>query len=118
LTGVAKENLDMMFTKLIIQGDSPLNLGESTYFHDFMLQVSKGSYKGAPERLFSSVGLVKSDLRGRLLDSTLIDVMNDTHTHIHRDIHTLVRYRKDHTKELLRDSSAVIASLTHTCHCH
>jgi hypothetical protein len=28
-----------------------------------------------PERLFSSVGLVKSDLRGRILDSTLIDVM-------------------------------------------
>ena len=27
------------------------------------------------ERLFSSVGLVKSDLRGRLLDTTLIDVM-------------------------------------------
>ena len=29
----------------------------------------------SPESLFSSVGLVKSDLRGRLLDSTLIDVM-------------------------------------------
>ena len=29
----------------------------------------------SPERLFSSVGLVKSDLRGRLLDTTLIDVM-------------------------------------------
>ncbi len=29
----------------------------------------------SPERLFSSVGLVKSDLRGRLLDITLIDVM-------------------------------------------
>ncbi len=27
------------------------------------------------ERLFSIVGFVKSDLRGRLLDSTLIDVM-------------------------------------------
>ena len=31
----------------------------------------------SPERLFSSVGLVRSDLRGRLLDSTLIDVMWD-----------------------------------------
>ena len=30
----------------------------------------------SPERLFSSVGLVKSDLRGRLLDTTLIDVMS------------------------------------------
>ncbi len=29
----------------------------------------------SPERLVSSVGLVKSDLRGRLLDTTLIDVM-------------------------------------------
>ena len=29
----------------------------------------------SPERLFSSVGLVKSDLWGRLLDITLIDVM-------------------------------------------
>ncbi len=29
----------------------------------------------SPERLFSSVGLVKSDFRGRLLDNTLIDVM-------------------------------------------
>ena len=29
----------------------------------------------SPERLFNSVGLVKSDLWGSLLDSTLIDVM-------------------------------------------
>ncbi len=29
----------------------------------------------SPERLFSSFGLVKSDFRGRILDSTLIDVM-------------------------------------------
>jgi hypothetical protein len=29
----------------------------------------------SPERLFSSVGIVKSDFRGRLLDTTLIDVM-------------------------------------------
>ncbi len=40
-TGAAKENLDMMFTKLIIHEDLPLNLGESTYFHDL------GTYKGA-----------------------------------------------------------------------
>ena len=31
-TGTAKENLDMMFTKLIIHEDLPLNLGQSTYF--------------------------------------------------------------------------------------
>ena len=29
----------------------------------------------SPDRLFSSVGVVKSDFRGRLLDTTLIDVM-------------------------------------------
>ena len=29
----------------------------------------------SPERLFSSVGLVKSDLRGRFLDTTLLHVM-------------------------------------------
>ena len=29
----------------------------------------------SPERLFSNVGLVKSDLWGSLLDTTLIDVM-------------------------------------------
>jgi hypothetical protein len=29
----------------------------------------------SPERLFSSVGLVKSEFRGSLLDTTLIDVM-------------------------------------------
>ena len=29
----------------------------------------------SPERLFRSVGIVKSDFRGRLLDNTLIDVM-------------------------------------------
>ncbi len=32
VTGADKENLDMMFTKLIIHEDLPLNLGESTYF--------------------------------------------------------------------------------------
>ena len=31
----------------------------------------------SPERLFSSVGLVKSDWRGRFLETTLIDVMSD-----------------------------------------
>ena len=37
------------------------------------LAVSASS--ASPERLFSSVGLVKSDLWDRLLDTTLIDVM-------------------------------------------
>ena len=37
--------------------------------------LSVPASSGSPERLFSSVGLVKSDLWGSLLDSTLIDVM-------------------------------------------
>ena len=44
----------------------------------------------SPERLFSSVGLVKSDLRGRLLDTTLIDVMwakQSPRTHCVTDTH-------------------------------
>ena len=39
--------------------------------------LSVPASSASPERLFSIVGLVKSDLRGRLLDSTLIDVMWD-----------------------------------------
>jgi hypothetical protein len=39
--------------------------------------VPATSSSASPERLFSSVGLVKSDLRGILLDTTLIDVMWD-----------------------------------------
>ena len=34
----------------------------------------------SPAKLFSSVGIVKSDLRGSLLDTTLIDVMWDKQT--------------------------------------
>ena len=37
--------------------------------------LSVPASSASPERLFSSVGLVKSDLRGSLLDTTLIDVM-------------------------------------------
>ena len=61
-TGAAKENLDMMFTKLIIHEDLPLNFGESTYLHDFMLEVSKGSYKGACHDTVCGLVSVLSDL--------------------------------------------------------
>jgi hypothetical protein len=37
--------------------------------------LSVPASSASPERLFSSVGLLKSDLWGSLLDSTLIDVM-------------------------------------------
>jgi hypothetical protein len=39
------------------------------------LYLAVPASSASPERLFGSVGLVKSDLRGRLLDTTLIDVM-------------------------------------------
>ena len=62
LTGPAKEILDMMFKKLIIHEDLPFNLGESTYFNDFMLEVSKGSYKGACDQTVRGLVSVLSDL--------------------------------------------------------
>ncbi len=37
--------------------------------------LSVPATSASPERLFRSVGIVKSDFRVRLLDSTLIDVM-------------------------------------------
>jgi hypothetical protein len=37
--------------------------------------LTEPATSASPERLFSGVGLEKSDLRGRLLDTTLIDVM-------------------------------------------
>ncbi len=62
LTGTGKDNLDMMFTKLIIHEDLSLTLGESTYFHDFMQEVSKGSYKGDCADTVRGLVSVLSDL--------------------------------------------------------
>ena len=62
MTGAAKENIDMMFTKLIIHEDLSLTLGESTYFHDFMQEVSKGSYKGDCADTVRGLVSVLSDL--------------------------------------------------------
>ncbi len=74
----------------------------------------------SPERLFSSVGLVKSDLRGRLLDSTLIDVMWakqapwtqlereqlewHTHTHTHTRTYTHLPLCHGHTLLIVTDT--------------
>ena len=46
LTGPAKQRLDKMFTKVIVQQDLPLQVGESDTMHDFLLEVSQGRYKG------------------------------------------------------------------------
>jgi integrase len=65
----------------------------------------------SPERLFSSVGLVKSDLWGRFLDTTLIHVMwvkqapwtqlereqLEWHTHTHTPRHTHTYHCVTHT---------------------
>ena len=71
-----------MFTKVIVQQDLPLQVGESDTMHDFLLEVSQGRYKGVSAGTvraivaeFSRVGLVQTDLRGRLLDTTMIDLM-------------------------------------------
>jgi hypothetical protein len=96
-TGAAKENLDMMFTKLIIHENLPLNaytrvkqvpldtdplMWWKQHVQEFprlarmpRQHLAVPATSASPERLFSSVGLVKSDLRGSLLDTTLIDVM-------------------------------------------
>ena len=42
--------------------------------HDQTVPDCASASSSSPERLFSSVGLIKSDLRGSLLDTTLIDV--------------------------------------------
>ena len=46
LTGSAKQRLDKMFTKVIVQQDLTLQVGESDTMHDFLLEVSQGRYKG------------------------------------------------------------------------
>ena len=38
-------------------------------------QVSNDTDSVSPERFFSRVGLVQTDLSGRLLDTTMIDLM-------------------------------------------
>ena len=59
-----------MFTKLIIHEDLPFNLGESTYFHDFMLEVSKGSYKRACDQTLGGLVSVLSDFSASVKTNT------------------------------------------------
>jgi hypothetical protein len=63
-------------------GQAPLQRGWKQHVQEFprlarmaRQHLTVPATSASPERLFSSVGFVKSDLRGRLLDSTLIDVM-------------------------------------------
>ena len=62
VTGAAKGNLDMMFTKIIIHENWRLSFGESTYLHDFMMEVSKGSYRGSCHDTVRGLVSVLSDL--------------------------------------------------------
>jgi hypothetical protein len=45
-TGSGKQRLDKMFTKVIVQQDLPLQVGESDVMHDFLLEVSQDRYRG------------------------------------------------------------------------
>jgi hypothetical protein len=60
-TGQHKENLDMMFTKVIIREDIPLNIGESTFVHDSLLEVSKRLIQrnNLPKPTLSSDSLIR-----------------------------------------------------------
>lgn len=44
LTGSAKEDLDKLFTKVVVHTNLPLTSGESPWMQNFLLEVSKGSY--------------------------------------------------------------------------
>jgi hypothetical protein len=81
---------------------APASLGvPSLGPHDQSVPGCASVSSSSPERLFSSVGLVKSDLWGSLLDTTLIDVMwaeqapwnqlerEQEEVHNHQDIHTI-----------------------------
>ena len=50
-----------MFTKVIVQQDLPLQVGESDTMHDFLLEVSQGRYKEfQPEQCTASLMTVSA----------------------------------------------------------
>jgi hypothetical protein len=67
LLGVSSTSMDV----------GPSSVNGQTELNAYMRvkQVTKDDSSSSPERLFSSVGFVKSDLWGSFLDTTLIDVM-------------------------------------------
>ncbi len=57
-------------------GDSLMTIPQFPHLASMSRQyLTMSVISESPERLFDSLGFVKSDLRGRLLDTTLIDVM-------------------------------------------
>ena len=77
--GMLQQECKMRWSSTHATGDSLMKMPHNATVptlgpHDQTVLSVLASF-ACPERLFSSVGLVKSDLRGRLLDTTLIDVM-------------------------------------------
>jgi hypothetical protein len=74
--GMLQQECNTRWSSTHSMGDSLMTMPQFPRLSSMTRQYLTVSVSSAsPERLFSSVGLVKSDLRGRLLDTTLIDVM-------------------------------------------
>ena len=74
--GMLQQECKTRWTSTHTMGDSLMTIPQFPHLTSMARQYLTVTVSSvSPERLFSSVGLVKSDLRGRLLDSTLIDVM-------------------------------------------
>jgi hypothetical protein len=74
--GMLQQEYKTRWSSTHSMGDSLMTMSQFPHLVTMSTQYVTVSVSSAsPERLFSSVGIVKSDLRGRLLDTTLIDVM-------------------------------------------
>jgi hypothetical protein len=67
------DNLEIEKYSKGCNGSSVLTRTETNHFPGQYLAVPATS--ASPERFFSRVGLVQSDLRGSILDTTMIDLM-------------------------------------------
>jgi hypothetical protein len=91
LTASEKQRLDKMFTKVIVQAymqvqqvpnDTDLLMWWKQYQQEFpdlsrmaRQYLAVPATSSSPERFFSRVGLVQTDLCGRILETTMLDLM-------------------------------------------
>ena len=76
MRGMLQQECKTRWSSTHAMGDSLMTMPQFPHLASMATQyLTVPASSESPERLFSSLGLVKSDLRGRLLDSTLIDVM-------------------------------------------
>jgi hypothetical protein len=76
MSGMLQQECKTSWSSTHAMGDSLMTMPQFPRLASMARQyLTVPASSASPERLFSSVGLVKSDLRGRLLDTTLIDVM-------------------------------------------